>query len=44
MSQSKFGLEFAKRYDKKNISGYVYYIGLQLKKKDKSFTYKKDEV
>lgn len=42
MTQSKFGVEMGKRYQKKNINGYVYYIGLILKKHDSSYVFEKE--
>ena len=42
MTQSKFGIEMGKRYQKKNINGYVYYIGLILKKHDSSYVFEKE--
>lgn len=39
MSQTKFGIEMSKRYEKKNIGGYTYYIGFVLKKNDTSYIY-----
>lgn len=40
MSQSKFGLEMAKKYRKQNINGYIYYVGCELKEVDEStYTY-----
>ena len=43
MTQSKFGIEMGKRYNKKNVNGYVYYIGLILKKHDSSYVYEEEE-
>lgn len=42
MTQSKFGIEMAKRFQKKNVGGYIYYIGLQLKKNDSSYIYESE--
>lgn len=39
MSQSKFGVEMRKRFEKKEINGYVYYYGFVLKENDTSYTY-----
>ena len=39
MSQSKFGTEMGNRFEKKNINGYIYYLGITLKKNDKSYVY-----
>lgn len=41
MTQSKFGIEMSKRYPKKTVNGYVYYIGFILKKHDESYVYEK---
>ena len=43
MTQSKFGIEMGKRFQKKNLNGYVYYTGFILKKNDKSYVYTKEE-
>lgn len=43
LTQSKFGIEMGKRYEKKNINGYVYYIGFILKENDKSYVYMKED-
>ena len=43
MTQSKFGLEMSKRFAKKNINGYVYYLGMTLRKNDKSYVFNKGE-
>lgn len=34
MSKNKFGLEMGKKYSKKNVNGYIYYIGCELKESD----------
>lgn len=39
MTQSKFGIEMGKKFEKKNINGYVYYIGFILNKHDESYVY-----
>ncbi len=44
MSMSKFGTEMSKRYDKKQIAGYYYYIGFVLKCNDTSYIYDKEDV
>lgn len=36
MSNQKFGLEFAKKYTKKNVGGYVYYMDIDLKEADEA--------
>lgn len=41
MTLSKFGTEMGKRFYKKNINGYIYYLGIQLKKHDESYVYEK---
>ena len=41
MTQSKFGVEMGKRFEKKNINGYVYYVGLILKEHDGSYVFEK---
>ena len=43
MTQAKFGIEMGKRFEKKNINGYVYYMGLMLKKNDDSYIYEEEE-
>lgn len=43
MSQSKFGTELAKKFEKKAIRGYVYYIGFILKKNDVGYVYTKED-
>ena len=43
MTQTKFGLEMAKLYKKKNISGYVFYLGCQLKKRNLAYRYNSGE-
>ena len=44
MTQSKFGIEMAKRYQKKTINGYVYYLGFVLKKHDESYVFERDVI
>lgn len=44
MTQSKFGIEMGKRFQKKNVNGYVYYIGFILKKHDESYVYEGENV
>lgn len=44
MSQSKFGVEMAKKFEKKNIRGYIYYMGFILKANDKSYIYSEDDL
>lgn len=44
MTQSKFGVEMAKRFEKKNINGYVYYLGMTLRKNDRSYTFNKGDT
>jgi len=39
MSQTKFGIEMSKRFPKKTISGYVYYLNCQLRRRDASYVY-----
>lgn len=41
MTQSKFGAEMGKRYEKRNVNGYIYYVGFVLKKHDESYVYEK---
>lgn len=36
MSNQKFGLEFAKKYTKKNVGGYIYYMDIDLKEADEA--------
>lgn len=43
MTQSRFGIEMGKKFQKKNLNGYVYYIGLILKKHDESYVYEKEK-
>lgn len=43
MTQSKFGIEMGKKFEKKNINGYVYYLGLLLKKNDRSYVFTKED-
>ncbi len=42
MTQAKFGAELSKRFEKKNVNGYIYYYGLMLKKNDDSYVYEGD--
>lgn len=44
MTQSKFGIEMGKRFQKKNLNGYVYYIGFILKKHDESYVFERSKV
>ena len=44
MTQSKFGIEMGKRFQKKNLNGYVYYIGFVLKKHDESYVFERSNV
>lgn len=44
MSQSKFGVEMAKKFEKKNIRGYIYYMGFILKANDQSYVYSEDDL
>lgn len=41
MTQSKFGIEMSKKYEKKNINGYVFYLGIKLKEPEGQYTYVK---
>lgn len=41
MSRNKFGIELSKLYTKKNVNGYIYYMGFILKKNDESYVYEK---
>lgn len=43
MTQAKFGIEMGKKFEKKNINGYVYYVGIILKKDDKSYVYEQEK-
>lgn len=43
MTQAKFGVEMGKRFEKRNVNGYVYYIGIILKKDDKSYVYEREK-
>lgn len=43
MTQAKFGIEMGKKFEKKNINGYVYYMGIILKKDDKSYVYEGED-
>lgn len=36
MSNQKFGLEFAKKYVKRNVGGYIYYMDIDLKEADEA--------
>lgn len=42
MSQSKFGIELSKKFKKQNISGYVIYLDIQIKKNERLYTFNKD--
>lgn len=44
MTQTKFGLEMSKMYKKKNISGYVYYMGLSLKSRKQPYVYNSGKI
>jgi putative DNA primase/helicase len=44
MSQSKFGTELGKKFEKKNIRGYVYYLGFILKANDTSYVYSAEDL
>lgn len=44
MTQSKFGLEMSKRFEKKNINGYVYYLGITLRKNDKTYVFNRKDT
>lgn len=44
MTQTKFGLEMSKMYKKRNISGYVYYMGLSLKSRKQPYVYNSGEI
>lgn len=44
MTQSRFGLEMKKRFEKKNVNGYMYYYGLILKKNDTSYVFEKEQL
>ena len=44
MTQSKFGIEMGKRFQKRNLNGYVYYIGFILKKHDESYVFERSKV
>lgn len=44
MTQTKFGIEMAKKYIKKNVNGYVYYYGFMLKKNDERYIYENCNV
>lgn len=43
MTQAKFGIEMSKRFEKKNVNGYVYYLGVMLKKNDDSYIYERED-
>lgn len=43
MTQAKFGIEMSKRFEKKNVNGYVYYFGVMLKKNDDSYIYERED-
>lgn len=42
MTKSKFGVELGKRFEKKNVHGYIYYLGFILKQNDKGYVYEKE--
>lgn len=42
MTKAKFGIEMGKRFSKKNINGYVYYVGVQLREHETSYVYMKE--
>lgn len=44
MSSTKFGTELSKRFEKRNIAGNIYYLGIILKKNDRSYVFEKDRV
>lgn len=44
MTQTKFGLEMSKMYKKRNISGYVYYMGLSLKSRKQPYVYNSGKI
>ena len=41
MSQSKFGIEMGKKFEKKNVGGRVYYMGMKLIKEGGGYGYSK---
>ncbi len=43
MTQAKFGIEMGKKFEKRNINGYVYYLGMQLRKNERSYVYMKED-
>lgn len=43
MTQSKFGVEMAKKFEKKNMSGYVYYLGMQLRNEKSEYVFTREE-
>lgn len=43
MSQTRFGKEMGKRFEKKVIGGYTYYMGMCLKKNDNTIIYTRSE-
>lgn len=43
MTKAKFGVEMGKRYKKKNINGYVYYLGIRLREHETSYVYVKED-
>ena len=43
MTKAKFGLEMGKKYEKKNINGYIYYLGVQLRSHETSYVYMKED-
>lgn len=44
ISQTKFGREMAKRFKKKTIAGYAYYVGFVLKSNDHAYIFSKDNL
>jgi len=43
MSQTKFGIEMGKKYEKLVFGGYKYYLGIKLIKHDTSYIYEKEK-
>ena len=41
MSQSKFGIEMGKKFEKKNVGGRVYYMGMKLRKEGSGYGYER---
>ena len=44
MTQTKFGIEMGKKFEKKIINGNTYYIGIVLKKDDDSYVYEREKI